>query len=86
MPPPRSRMRMVTPGMEDVGRMGLASFDNAFGDVDWLAGTSSKGDSAGSGDLAMVISIGSRSLPLSMVARKAFFNSSVSIYSKCVGT
>ena len=43
-------------------------------------------DASSAGEAAIVTSIGSRSLPLSTVARKAFFSSSVMMYSRCVGT
>ena len=77
MPPPWSRMRIVTPGgvLEVVGsaREGSRCMDSG-------------GEGDGSGAAAIVTSIGSRSLPLSTVARNAFLRSSVRMYSRCVGT
>ena len=56
---------------------------------DALAGSrcvDSGGEESGSGAAAIVTSIGSRSLPLSTVALKAFLRSSVRMYSRWVGT
>ena len=44
------------------------------------------GSVSASEDAAIVISTGSRSVPFSTVARKAFFRSSVRMYSRWVGT
>ena len=78
MPPPRSRMRIVRAGTEGELPSSLMA-DPPVGDFEVV--------SSGSGDdAAMVISTGSRSWPVSMVARKAFLRSSVRMYSRWVGT
>ena len=81
IPPPRSRMRIVTPvNVLDV----IGSPCEGTGARSRYVG--SGGEEEGSGDAAIVTSIGSRSLPLSIVALKAFLSSSVRMYSRCVGT
>ena len=78
MPPPWSRMRIVTPGeggcafvLVVVAVVVVGSSDAVDGSrgMDWRDGFGEEG--------AIVISIGERSLRFSTVARKAFLRSSV---------
>ena len=81
MPPPWSRMRIVTPGsVLEVICLPCEGTGAASRCIDSI------GKGGGSGEAAIVTSIGSRSLPFSTVALNAFLRSSVRIYSRCVGT
>ncbi len=91
IPPPRSRIRIVTPGMDGsgVGVAAAAAADDGSGGELFMIEVcvvSVMGSPFTSGAAAIVISTASRSFPFSTVARNAFFNSSVRMYSTCVGT
>ena len=81
IPPPWSRMRIVTPG----GALAVIASpcEGAVTGSSWIG---AGGEGEGSGEAAIVTSIGSRSLPLSTVALNAFLRSSLRMYSRCVGT
>ena len=89
MPPPRSRMRIVIPGVGEFmsALMALAMFSGwGIGGV-WVdGGGGGEEEEQGIDEAAMVTSIGSRSFPCSTVARNAFLRSSVRMYSRWVGT
>ena len=74
MPPPRSRMRIVTPGVSGSGGVGMKPVG--------LSMPGETEDDGESGETVMVTSTGSLSFPLSTVARKAFLRSSVIMYSR----
>ena len=89
MPPPWSRIRIVMPGCgvlecddDDDG----SACDDGLGWVDSGWGEDEEEEGFEAAAAAMVTSIGSRSLRLSIVALKAFLRSSVRMYSRWVGT
>ena len=90
IPPPRSRIRMVTPGIiaeeEEEGSICVGVGDGGMKSVRLKIPAGAAEDEGESGETAMVISIGSLSCPVSTVARNAFFKSSVMMYSRWVGT
>ena len=86
MPPPRSRIRIVMPGVVESISAALPSVSGSAVSIGVDCDDAGGDGEHGIDEAAMVTSIGSRSFPRSTVARKAFLRSSVRMYSRWVGT